>query len=117
MVASEHTLLLEQRLLSAVFTSAVDALFEPGPNEDVAVMSELVQDVRLVSLSRVDKKVEHPWLIPAGMDLIPRSEKLLVANKKNSAHRRQRNRGEEGNDGKRLHCNFLHEAIRSGRVL
>jgi len=67
MVVSEHGLLVAQRLFRAVFTSPVDALLEPGPKEDVASMSELVQEVRLVSLSRVDKNVEHPWLMPEGM--------------------------------------------------
>lgn len=48
MVVSEHAVLL-QRLSSAPLTEDEDALpLPPGPNEPVAVMSELVQDWRVL---------------------------------------------------------------------
>jgi hypothetical protein len=38
-----------------------------GPNWDVAVMSELVQEERLVSLSSDSRNDEHPEVISVGM--------------------------------------------------
>lgn len=68
-MVSEHWLLpLEHRVLNAVVTSPLaELLLEPGANAEVAEMSAVVQEVRLVSVSSCVKKDEQFALMPVGM--------------------------------------------------
>ena len=59
MVVSEHVLSLEQSLLRALFTAAESALLL-GPNCEVALMRESVQDVREASLSSCLRNAVQP---------------------------------------------------------
>ena len=66
-VVSEHALLDEHRLLSAVLTSAEEALSLLGPKAEVALLTALVHEDNESSESSFVRKSVQPCEIPEGM--------------------------------------------------